>query len=279
MKILNGNELADFVKERQARQVRALRQAWKVLPRLAIIVANDHPVINTYIRLKKAYGEDILVEVDVHTVAQAQLSSTIKQLNNDPLVHGIVVQLPLSDPSQTDVALACFNPEKDVDGLRGFDGPYQSATATAIDWLLAGYNVPLKGREVAIVGMGRLVGAPLAELWKNSGITIKTYDDTTTDLQGSLRSAEVIVTATGVPGLITSTMVAPGAVIVDAGTASENGQIVGDVADDVRERQDVTITPKKGGVGPLTVTALFDNVITAARESIPADAYEQSEEE
>ena len=276
MKILNGNELADFVKERQARQVRALRQAWKVLPRLAIVIANDNPVINAYVGLKKAYGEDVLVEVDIHTVPQSQVTETIEQLNNDPLVHGIVVQLPLADPAQTDEVLAHISPEKDVDGLRGFDGPYQSATATAIDWLLAGYNVPLKGREVAIVGMGRLVGAPLADLWKNSGITLKTYDETATDLQGSLRSAEVIITATGVPGLITSSMVAPGAVIVDAGTASENGQIVGDVADDVRERQDVTMTPKKGGVGPLTVAALFDNVITAARESIPTeDALEE----
>ena len=271
MKILNGNELADFVKERQARQVRALRQAWKVLPRLAIVIANDNPVINAYVGLKKAYGEDVLVEVDIHTVPQSQVTETIEQLNNDPLVHGIVVQLPLADPAQTDEVLAHISPEKDVDGLRGFDGPYQSATATAIDWLLAGYNVPLKGREVAIVGMGRLVGAPLADLWKNSGIALKTYDETATDLQGSLRSAEVIITATGVPGLITSSMVAPGAVIVDAGTASENGQIVGDVADDVRERQDVTMTPKKGGVGPLTVAALFDNVITAARESIPTE--------
>jgi len=180
------------------------------------------------------------------------------------------VQLPLSDPSQTDEIVNSIAPEKDVDGL-GEQAKFVSATATAIDWLAAGYNVTLKNRTIAIVGQGRLVGAPLAKLWGTGGLHVVTYDDTTTDLQSELRKADVIVTATGVPGLITSQMVSPGKVIIDAGTASENGQIVGDVAADVRERNDLTITPIKGGVGPLTIAALFDNVITAARNTIPAE--------
>jgi methylenetetrahydrofolate dehydrogenase (NADP+)/methenyltetrahydrofolate cyclohydrolase len=146
---------------------------------------------------------------------------------------------------------------------------FVSATATAIDWLLAGYNVTVKDRKIAIVGQGRLVGAPLAKLWLSAGLQVTTYDDTVGDLTSALRAADIIVTATGVPGLIKSTMIAPGKVVVDAGTASENGVIVGDVAAEVRERQDLTITPVKGGVGPLTVAALFDNVITAARATIP----------
>jgi methylenetetrahydrofolate dehydrogenase (NADP+)/methenyltetrahydrofolate cyclohydrolase len=108
------------------------------------------------------------------------------------------------------------------------------------------------------------VGAPLAHLWLGGGLNVTTYDDTTVDLQSELRQADVIVTATGVPGLITSSMVSAGKVVVDAGTASEGGVIIGDVAADLRERQDITITPEKGGVGPLTIAALFDNVITAA---------------
>jgi methylenetetrahydrofolate dehydrogenase (NADP+)/methenyltetrahydrofolate cyclohydrolase len=138
----------------------------------------------------------------------------------------------------------------------------------AIDWLVAGYNVELKGRPIAIVGNGRLVGAPLAKLWNSAGYDVSIYDELTQDLAGHVRKAEVIVTATGVPGLITSQMVQPGAAIIDAGVASENGVLVGDVADDVRERGDITITPIKGGVGPLTVTALFDNLIQAAQATI-----------
>lgn len=267
MKILDGRELVGYVEERQAKQVRNVRQSWHVAPKLALIVANDDPVIDTYVRLKRAYGEEILIDVDVHKVEQSQVATLIDALNIDESVHGIVVQLPLADTSETDAIVSLIAPEKDVDGL-GPDAAYVSATATAIDWLLAGYNVTLKDRIIAIVGQGRLVGAPLARLWQNAGLNVATYDDTTGDLQAELRKADVIVTATGVPGLITSSMVSPGKVIVDAGTASENGVIVGDVAADVRERQDLTLTPEKGGVGPLTIAALFDNVITAARATI-----------
>jgi methylenetetrahydrofolate dehydrogenase (NADP+)/methenyltetrahydrofolate cyclohydrolase len=270
MKILDGRELVGFIQERQAKQVRGLRQAWDTFPKLAIIIANDNPVIDAYVRLKSVYGEEILVDVDIYKLDQTAVIEKIDQLNSDESVHGIIVQLPVSDPSQTDEIVNRIAPEKDVDGL-GEQAKFVSATATAIDWLAAGYNVTLKNRTIAIVGQGRLVGAPLAKLWGTGGLHVVTYDDTTTDLQSELRKADVIVTATGVPGLITSQMVSPGKVIIDAGTASENGQIVGDVAADVRERNDLTITPIKGGVGPLTIAALFDNVITAARNTIPAE--------
>jgi methylenetetrahydrofolate dehydrogenase (NADP+) / methenyltetrahydrofolate cyclohydrolase len=264
MKILNGAELAGYITERQARQVRALRQAHGVHPQLALIVTTDDPVVSRYVSLKQAYGEDILVDVTVFRVAQSAVAETITQLNEDEAVHGIVLQLPLEDPSQTDELVALIAPEKDVDGL-GTDAHYPSATAIAIDWLLAGYNVDLKHASIAIVGQGRLVGKPLAALWETTGYDVSVYNDTTEDLQTALRGAQVIVTATGQPGLITEHMLQPSAVVVDAGTASENGKIVGDVADTVREmRDDLTITPVKGGVGPLTIVALFDAVIQAA---------------
>jgi methylenetetrahydrofolate dehydrogenase (NADP+)/methenyltetrahydrofolate cyclohydrolase len=270
MKILDGRELADYVKERQARQVRALRQAHATFPKLAIIVTGDNPVIDTFVRLKRGYGEDILIDVDVHKVEQSQVAALIETLNGEESVHGVVLQLPLVDASETDTLVGLIAPEKDVDGL-GPRAKYISATATAIDWLLAGYNVTVRDREIAIVGNGRLVGAPLAHLWLGAGLNVSVYDDTTTNLQESLRAADIIVTATGVPGLITSSMIGIGKVVVDAGTASENGVIVGDVAADVRERQDLTITPIRGGVGPLTIAALFDNVITAARKTVSSE--------
>lgn len=262
--MLDGRELAGYIKERQAKQVRALRQAWKIFPKLAIVVANDDPVIDVYTRLKKTYGEDILIAVEIHKVEQAEVARLVETLNADDLVHGIIIQLPLADPTETDAIVARITPEKDVDGLTG-KGSFISATATSIDWLLTGYNVSIKGKHLAIVGQGRLVGAPLATLWRAAGHEVATFDDTVRDLRGELRKADVIVTATGVPGLIQSDMISPGKVIIDAGTASENGGIVGDVAAEVRERDDLTITPAKGGVGPLTIAALFDNVITAAR--------------
>ena len=267
MRLLDGKELSEYITERQARQVRALRQASHVAPKLAIIQTIDDPVIDMYVRLKKSYGEDILVDVAVHKIDQAELLATIAALNDDDSVQGIIIQLPLADPSQTDAAVNAVLPAKDVDGL-GDNAVFTPATAMAINWLLAGYNVELRGRPIAIVGNGRLVGAPLSKLWQSMGLDVTVYDDTTADLPTEVRKAQIVVTATGVPGLIRSQMVQPGAVVVDAGTASENGKVVGDVAEDVRTRSDLTITPIKGGVGPLTVTALFDNVIQAALATV-----------
>jgi methylenetetrahydrofolate dehydrogenase (NADP+)/methenyltetrahydrofolate cyclohydrolase len=267
MRILDGRELADYVKERQLKQVRNLRNPWKTIPKLAIVIASENPVIDTFVRLKQVYGEDITIEVEVRRVKQAELKEAIEELNNDNLIHGIIIQLPLANPAETDEMVELIKPEKDVDGL-GTSGTYISATATAIDWLVAGYNVTLKERIIAIVGQGRLVGAPLADLWNKAGLNVVTYNDTTVDLQSELRKADIIVSATGVPGLITSQMISPGKVVVDAGTTSENGVLVGDIAKDVRERNDLTITPVRGGVGPLTIAALFDNVIQAANATV-----------
>jgi methylenetetrahydrofolate dehydrogenase (NADP+)/methenyltetrahydrofolate cyclohydrolase len=267
MKILDGSELAGYVKERQARQVRNLRQSWNVFPHLAIVQVGENPVSDVYVRLKKAYGEDILVDVSIHRPTPDDVMMKIENLNNDDTVHAIVVQLPLPSPLSADVVLETINPEKDIDGL-GPHARYVSATATAIDWLLAGYNVDVKSKKIAIVGQGKLVGEPLTKLWKNAGYQVTGYDDTVDDLARELRGAQIIVSAAGQPGLITADMIQPGAVVVDAGVTSDNGSLVGDVDASVRERGDITITPEKGGVGPLTVAALFDNVIQAARASV-----------
>jgi methylenetetrahydrofolate dehydrogenase (NADP+)/methenyltetrahydrofolate cyclohydrolase len=267
MKLLNGIELAGYIKERQAKQVRALRQTGHIIPQLAIIQTSDNPVIDIYVRLKKQYGKDINVEVDVYKISQTSIKKTIKCLNDDKKVHGIIVQLPLNDMSNVKTILDSVIPEKDVDGL-GEKATLIPATPLAIIWLLAGYNIDLDYKHIVLVGHGRLVGAPLAKLWQEADLQVIICSKNTTNLAEIVASADIIVTATGVPGLIKASMIKNGAVVVDAGTASEQGSITGDLASDVRERDDLTITPEKGGVGPLTVTALFDNVIQAAQKSV-----------
>lgn len=264
-KLLIGTELAGFIKERQAKQVRALRQASQVFPRLVIVkstAASD--VIDVYVRMKRRYGDDVLIETVVETVDDVDMPEVIKRHNNDPATHGIIVQLPIADPGKTDDIVNLIAPEKDVDGL-GKDAIYDSATAIAIDWLLSGYGVDLAGKKITIVGNGRLVGAPLAKRWQASGYDVTVLDDTSENVAETVRASKVVVSATGVPRLITSDMIGLETVVVDAGTASENGVIVGDVDESVRERDDVTITPTKGGVGPLTIAALYDNVIQSAQ--------------
>lgn len=267
MKILNGTELVGYIKERQAKQVRGLRQADGVAPRLAIIRTNPDPVVDVYMRLKCRYGEDVLIDVDVHDIDQSEALGLIESLNADPTVHGIIVQLPLPDPAPTQQIVDAVLPTRDVDGL-GSDAIYDPATPTAINWLLTGYNIELRGKKIVIIGKGRVVGDPLARMWRNSGLDVTTVDRSTEDPSSVIANADIIVTAAGSPGVLTSDMVKIGAVVVDAGVATEANKLVGDIDPALRERHDITITPEKGGVGPLTVAALFDNVIRAARDSI-----------
>lgn len=266
MKLLSGKELAGFIKERQAHQVRGLRQAGSVVPKLAIVATIDHPVINVYMRMKKKYGADILVDVDIYRVAQENAPKTIQTLNEDPGVHGIIVQLPLERPEDTDRIVNLVAPEKDVDAL-GKNAQFDPATPMAILWLLAGYNVDMRGKKVLLVGRGKLVGEPLERMLRASEIDVEVADRSTEDLAAATLQADIIITATGSPAILYSSMLKPGAVVVDAGVAGEEGKTVGDVDPLVYERDDLTITPPKGGVGPLTVCALFENVIRAARMS------------
>lgn len=265
MKLLNGSELAGFIKERHARQVRALRSG-KIFPKLAIVQCLDDPVINTYVNLKQKYGDDIGVAVEVHKIDQGQAPKILNQLSNDGSVHGIIVQLPLADRSQTDEIVNLVAPRKDVDGLND-NTEFTPATPMAILWLLGGYNIDLKDKRVLLIGQGKLVGAPLAKILNKSSILTEVVDRKTQDLASHTRRADVIITATGSPAILYPDMIKPGAVVVDAGTASEDGKTVGDLAPEVYQRDDLTLTPERGGVGPLTVCALFENVIRAAQNA------------
>ena len=271
MKILNGRELADYIKERQVKQVRALRQAHAIAPKLAIVLTIDNPVIDVYIRMKKRYGTDLDVNVEVHRISQTEAPVVIDKLNKDSSVHGIIIQLPLEDPSQTEEIVNLVAPEKDVDAL-GSKAEFTPATPMAILWLLAGFNIDFTGKKVLLIGRGKLVGAPLEKILKSSGVDVLVADRSTKDLAQRTLDADILITATGSPSILFPDMIKQGAVVVDAGVASEDGKTVGDVAESVYERDDLTITPTKGGVGPLTVTALFDNVIRAARETIDTTA-------
>lgn len=266
MKLLNGKELADFIKERHARQVRALR-ARKIFPKLTIVQVKDDPVINTYVNLKRKYGADIGVDVDVYKVKQPEVPKLLNMLSNDVNVNGIIVQLPLEDTASTEEIVNMVSPDKDVDAL-GKNSKFVPATPTAILWLLAGYGVELQGKQVLIIGHGKLVGDPLTKMLIRSQIEVSVADEHTKNLRDKTVLADIIITATGKPSVLRSDMIKHGAVVIDAGVASENGKTVGDLADDVYTREDLIVTPKKGGVGPLTVCSLFENVIGAASKNV-----------
>ena len=188
MKMLNGSELAGFIKERQAHEVRSLRQSAGVQPRLAIVVTVEHTAIEIYMRMKQRYGADILVDVDVHRVDQSEAKQLITQLNDDPGVHGIIVQLPLADPAETDEICNAVAPTKDVDAL-GEHALLEPATPLAIMLLLAGYNIDLACKHIVLVGRGKLVGAPLERMLKSSGYDVEVVDRQTKDIRAVVGAA------------------------------------------------------------------------------------------
>jgi methylenetetrahydrofolate dehydrogenase (NADP+)/methenyltetrahydrofolate cyclohydrolase len=266
--ILSGSDLIPAIKSEQAARARALTAKLGRKPRLVIIRDSADPVIMKYVTYKMKYGETIGVEVTDLLLGQSSLPDAIASNNSDPTVDGMIVQLPVQPvalpSSQTlDDVLDQISPAKDVDGL-GTHAGYPSATASAIDRLLAGYQIDLSAKKIALVGVGRLVGAPLLALWQARGLKPEIFRRHPHRDLSELRDFDLIVTATGQPGLITTDMVSPGAVIIDAGTATAGGTLAGDVAPGLYQRDDITISAKTGGVGPLTIATLFDHLLDTA---------------
>lgn len=262
--ILKSAQIVQDIKQRQKDTVAKLGFS----PKLAIVVTTDNPVIATYVSMKRRYGAEIGADVRVHRVDQSAAPALIDELNADNSVNGIIVQLPLDDPSQTDAIVGRVAAHKDVDAL-GSTEFFEPATPMAILWMLEAHKVELADKKVLLVGRGKLVGAPLERILLQRNIDVSVATKATLDLKAETLEADVIITATGSAHLIKSDMVKSGAVVIDAGVASEQGKTVGDVSPEVYEREDVFVSANKGGVGPLTVCALFENLIGAVQlESI-----------
>lgn len=260
---LDGDELASYIKERHAREIKALAK----VPKLAIIMHTDAGLATrTYVeRTKKGYAQDIGATCEIHEVDfdQNGIMQLIHELNNDDSVTGIIVQLPYPDVD-IDEVLATVAPHKDIDGL-GSDSNFDMPTPQAILWLLAGYNLSYKDKKVAVIGQGRLVGAPLADMLEGSGAIVTRCDNSTADLKSVTLDSDIIISATGQPKLITPDMIKPDTIVIGAGTSDISGSTKGDLDKALYDDESLKIARNTGGVGPVTVAALFDNLLIAAR--------------
>jgi methylenetetrahydrofolate dehydrogenase (NADP+)/methenyltetrahydrofolate cyclohydrolase len=253
MKLLAGRDIADFIAQRHTTMVAAMA----VPPHLAIVRMGKDASTDVYLRVKSHYGESIGANVSVFAETPETILERINHLNLDPGVTGIIVQLPLSDPKMVGPALAAVALEKDVDGLAPGTS-FEAATPKAALWLLAAHNVDVKGR-IVVIGQGRLVGKPLADRLEASGLDVVRCDIHTKNLAAETLQADIIFTSTGQPNLIKPDMVKPGAVIVDTGSPKS------ELDPPLYRQDDLIITPNPGGVGPMTVVSLFDNLIIAAQ--------------
>ena len=276
--LLDGERLAQRLKmqlaERAARLAAAGRPAG-----LGTILVGDDPSSVRYVEMKLAECAEIGVRAfDVHlpsSASQSEVEAVIDRFNADPDVHSILVQLPLPPTMDEEQVLYRVTPDKDVDGLHptnlgrlvmGVPGPLPCTPAGIVE-LLAAYDVPVEGRHCVIIGRGLTIGRPLALLLSlrraNCNAAVTVVHTGVRDMTALVRSADVVVAAAGRAGLVTKEMVKPGAAVVGAGTSWAGRRLLSDVAEDVA---DVAgwITPRLGGVGPMTRAMLLTNAVLAA---------------
>jgi methylenetetrahydrofolate dehydrogenase (NADP+)/methenyltetrahydrofolate cyclohydrolase len=279
-KILDGKATAAAIKGELAERVTKLREQG-VVPGLGTVLVGDDPGSRWYVAGKHKDCAEVgitSIRVDLpETATQAEVEAHIAELNADPACTGFLVQLPLPKHMDEHRVLELVDPGKDVDGLHptnlgwlvlGRPAPLP-CTPYGIVELLRRHDVPIAGAEVCVIGRGITVGRPLGLLLtrRSENATVTLCHTGTRDLAAHTRTADIVVAAAGVPGIITGDMVKPGAAVLDVGVSRIDGKIAGDVAEDV---YDVAgwVSPNPGGVGPMTRAMLLSNIVSVAEQSV-----------
>jgi methylenetetrahydrofolate dehydrogenase (NADP+)/methenyltetrahydrofolate cyclohydrolase len=278
---LDGRAVAAQIRSEVSERVRALSERG-VTPGLAAVLVGDDQASRIYVGAKHKACADVGIrseQVDLPSyVTEGELMATLRRLNRDPEIHGIIVQLPLPAHLRELEVQRTVAPEKDVDGLHPWnigmmlrgEPTFLPATPYGIVELLLREGIPLEGAEVCIVGYGDLVGAPLSIMLAQDSIrgnaTVTSTHIKTRDLQAHTLSADILVAAAGVPQLIGGDMIRRGATVVDVGVHRTADGLVGDVKYDEAATVAGAITPVPGGVGPMTVAMLLVNTVAAAEQ-------------
>lgn len=274
-KILDGKAVASAVKAEVATEVASLDRP----PGLATVLVGDDPASHTYVRGKHRDAAEVGMRSINHELSadvdEDELNALIDELNADPDVDGILVQLPLPGHLDGEATVQRIDPAKDVDGLHPFnlgqlvlDRPgLRSCTPSGVMRILEHYEIPTSGRRAVIVGRSFLVGRPLALMLSARGTdaTVTVAHSRTTDLAELTRAADILVAAVGVPRLVSAAHVGPGATVIDVGINRVDDRLVGDV--DYEQVVEVAgaVTPVPGGVGPMTRAMLLVNTVQAAQ--------------
>ena len=275
--ILDGKAVAQNVLAEVRAGVDRLCAARGITPTLAVVLVGDDPASKIYVTNKKRSAESVgIASRDVlypGGVAREALLRTLRELNADPAVHGILLQLPLPEGLDESEAIAAISADKDVDGLTptnlgkllaGEPGMAPCTPAGCLE-ILDHYGAKLEGAEAVVVGRSRLVGKPLAQLLLARHATVTMCHTRTRGLAEHTRRADVLCVAAGRPRMVTGDMVKPGAWVIDVGVNRlDTGKLVGDVDFESVAQRAYAVTPVPGGVGPMTVAMLMRNTLLAA---------------
>lgn len=280
--ILDGRLVSESILKEVSREVKALAKA-KVLPKLVIILVGSSPASLSYIKQKRLASEKTGINcaqkiLDTNVTTE-DLISIIEKLNKDKTVHGILVQLPLPQHVNTNLVVRAIDPMKDVDGFQAYNlgKMFLSAkfeylspcTPRGIIKMLEYYKIDPAGKSVTIVGRSNIVGKPLAIMLINRDATVTVCHSKTVNIENYTRNADIVVAAVGKPKMITADMVKKGAIVIDVGTTRVDNKLAGDVDFEKVSKKAALITPVPGGVGPMTVACLMENVVRAAKRLTP----------
>ena len=289
-KIIDGKAIAAEIRNEVKVGVDELK-ASGITPCLAAVLVGDVPASQVYVRTKRKACEHVGLSSVLHTpagdISEAQLLALIDQLNDDPAVHGILIQLPLPDHVEEAKVIERLSPSKDVDGFHpsnvgklviGMD-TFKPCTPAGVQELLVRSGIEIAGKHAVVIGRSNIVGKPMANLLvqkhKDANATVTVCHSRTRDLAALTRQADILIAALGSPHIVTADMVKPGAVVIDVGinrvddaSAKKGYRIVGDVDFDAVSQVASAITPVPGGVGPMTVAMLMVNTLKAARMTL-----------
>ncbi|MCM2674971.1 bifunctional methylenetetrahydrofolate dehydrogenase/methenyltetrahydrofolate cyclohydrolase FolD [Alkalicoccobacillus plakortidis] len=274
--LMNGKQLAASKQAEMKERVAKLASDG-IVPGLAVILVGDNQASQTYVRSKqrsceKAGIHSVLKQLSAETT-EAELLSHIHELNQDPTIDGILVQLPLPKQISEQAVIEAISPEKDVDGFHPIsigkmmtgEKTFLPCTPHGIIELLRASNVEISGKHAVVVGRSNIVGKPVGQLLLNEHATVTYCHSRTPDLRAITKQADILVVAVGIAKLIKKEDVKPGAVVIDVGmNRDENGKLCGDVDFDDVESVASHLTPVPGGVGPMTITMLLENTIESA---------------
>jgi methylenetetrahydrofolate dehydrogenase (NADP+)/methenyltetrahydrofolate cyclohydrolase len=279
-RIIDGKAIAKQVRAEAAVEAKALAEDG-IVPGLATVLVGEDPASKVYVANKRKACAEVGIKAWDHdlpaSTPQEELLALLEDLNRDPAVHGILVQLPLPEHIDEDAVLLAVSPDKDADGFHPLNmgrllagnhvvGP---ATPSGIQEMLVRSNIETSGAEVVVVGRSNIVGKPLAAMMVQKGpganSTVTVCHTGTQDLEAHTRRADILVAAIGRAHAITAPMVKPGAVVIDVGINRTEDGLVGDVDFEAIKEIASAITPVPGGVGPMTIAMLLKNTITLAR--------------
>ncbi len=273
--IIDGKKIAGAIRADIKEEVKRIRDRYGDKVCLSVVLVGDDPASKVYVRLKekglKEAGMESRQIILPDTTSMEQLLGTIDDLNADPTVNGILVQLPLPDHLDSNLALDRIDPAKDVDGFHPINvGLLSQNLATLMPCTPAGcmelldkYQIPIAGAEAVVVGRSNIVGKPIAAMLMHRNATVTICHSRTKDLAEVTRRADILIAAIGKPNLITEDMVKPGSAVIDVGINRLDSKLVGDVDYDAVARTAGWITPVPGGVGPMTIAMLLSNTLTA----------------